>query len=160
MKRAQPKEPAMHARTLVMGLSLLLLLAAAPDAATAQEGGGLIVRSAPPGAVVELVGEYVFRGVTPWTLDRGLSGRYEVRAYKSGYEEWDGYVLLSSTRRDSLTIRLSRKTPLGAGLRSAIVPGWGQYYTDQGVKGTLFLTAEIAALSVVLWANEKRDDAH
>jgi len=117
------------------------------------------VESIPPGAVVELVGQHVFHGVTPWRLDRGLSGTYEVRAYKAGYEEWEGYVLLSSTRRDSISIRLSRKTPLGAGLRSAIVPGWGQYYTGQNVKGTMFLVAELAAAAGVLWTNEKRDDA-
>ena len=117
------------------------------------------MESIPPGAVVELVGQHVFHGVTPWRLDRGLSGTYEVRAYKAGYEEWEGYVLLSSTRRDSISIRLSRKTPLGAGLRSAIVPGWGQYYTGQNVKGTMFLVAELAAAAGVLWTNEKRDDA-
>ncbi len=149
----------MAARTF----GLLLCVAAVgglllPAVAFAQ-GQGVVVDSAPPGAVVELIGQTIYRGVTPWTLDRGLSGTYEVRAYKAGYDEWNGYALLSPARRDSLFIRLSRKTPLGAGLRSAIVPGWGQFYTGQKAKGTLFLAAELGALTGVLWANEKRDDA-
>jgi hypothetical protein len=148
----------MVGRTLGALLCIAVLAALLPAVATAQ-GQGVVVESAPPGAVVELVGQHVFRGVTPWTLDRGLSGTYEVRAYKAGYDEWEGYALLSSSRRDSIYIRLSRKTPLSAGLRSAIVPGWGQFHTDQKGKGTLFFLAEVAALSGVLWANEHRDDA-
>ena len=149
----------MFHRMLGASLCLVVAIVGLPAVALAQVQGGVVVTSAPPGAVVELVGQHVFHGVTPWRLDRGLAGTYEVRAYKAGYEEWDGYVLLSAARSDSIFIRLTRKTPLGAGLRSAIVPGWGQYYTGQGVKGTMFLAAEAAALSVVLWANEKRDDA-
>lgn len=140
-------------------LCVAVLVCVFPAGALAQGQGGVVVDSAPPGAVVELVGQHVFRGVTPWTLDRGLSGTYEVRAYKAGYDEWNGYVLLSSARRDSLYIRLTRKTRLGVGLRSAIVPGWGQFHTGQGAKGTLFLAAELAALGGVIWTNEKRDDA-
>ena len=127
--------------------------------ARAQQTGGVVITSVPQGAVVELVGEHVFRGVTPWRLDRGLSGTYEILAYKDGYEKWEGYALLSTTRRDSVFIRLSRKTPLYAGIRSGIVPGWGQFYTDQKMKGTLFFLAEVAALGAVLHADTKRTDA-
>ncbi len=148
----------MASRTLGLLVCVAAVAGLLPLAALAQ-GQGVVVDSAPPGAVVELIGQTVYRGVTPWKLDRGISGAYEVRAYKAGYDEWDGYVLLSAARKDSLFIRLSRKTPLGAGLRSAIVPGWGQYYTGQKAKGTLFLAAELGALAGVLWTNEKRDDA-
>ena len=148
----------MVGRTCGVLLCAAVLAGLFPVGAHAQ-GQGVVVESVPPGAVVELVGQHVFRGVTPWTLDRGLSGTYEVRAYKAGYDEWEGYVLLSASRRDSLHIRLSRKSPLSAGIRSAIVPGWGQFHTDQRGKGTLFFLAEVAALAGVIWANEHRDDA-
>ena len=128
-------------------------------AAVAQGQGAVVIDSSPPGAVVELIGHTVFRGVTPWHLDRGLSGTYEVRAYKVGYEDWKGYALLSATRRDSVFIRMSRKTPLSAGVRSALVPGWGQFHTGQKAKGALFLAAEAAAFAGVLWADAKREDA-
>lgn len=149
----------MAARTCGLLICVAVLAGVIPLEASAQSQGGVVVGSAPPGAVVELVGQYVYRGVTPWKLDRALSGTYEVRAYKAGYEEWEGYVLLSATRHDSLFIRLTRKTPLGAGIRSGIVPGWGQYYTGQKAKGSLFFVAEVAALAGVVWTNEKRDDS-
>lgn len=133
-------------------------LAALPCDARA-ESGGLVITSQPPGAVVELSGEHVLRGVTPWRLDRPLSGAYEVRAFKSGYEIWEGYAVLSASRADSLSIRMVRKTPLKTGLRSAILPGWGQYYTGQGGKGAAFAIAEAAALAGVLWTDARRQQA-
>jgi len=152
-------------RRATVPVLLALILAALPSDVCAQTTGFVII-SQPPGAVVELSGDVVLRGVTPWRLDRPLSGAYEVRAFKSGYEIWEGYTVLSATRSDSLSIRMTRKTPFKAGLRSAILPGWGQYYTGQGGKGAAFAIAEAAALAGVLWtdahvreAQEDYDDA-
>ncbi len=144
-------------RTTVPVLLALTLaaLAALPSDVCAQTTG-FVITSQPPGAVVELSGDLVLRGVTPWRLDRPLSGAYEVRAFKSGYEIWEGYTVLSASRSDSLSIRMTRKTPLKAGLRSAILPGWGQYYTGQGGKGAAFAIAEAAALAGVLWTDAQR----
>jgi hypothetical protein len=136
----------------------LAVLAALPCDARAQSGG-FVITSQPSGAVVELSGELVLRGVTPWRLDRPLAGAYEVRAFKSGYEIWEGYTVLSASRTDSLAIRMVRKTPLKAGFRSAILPGWGQYYTGQGGKGAAFAIAEAAALAGVLWTDAQRQQA-
>ncbi len=143
----------------------LAVLATLPSDVCAQ-ATGFVITSQPSGAVVELSGDLVLRGVTPWRLDRPLSGAYEVRAFKSGYEIWEGYTVLSASRSDSLSIRMTRKTPFKAGLRSAILPGWGQYYTGQGGKGAAFAIAEAAALAGVLWtdaqvreAQENYDDA-
>ncbi|MBM3307522.1 MAG: PEGA domain-containing protein [Candidatus Eisenbacteria bacterium] len=149
---------------MVRGMPLLFLLTLAaaslalPGSAGAQTGG-LVITSQPPGAVVELSGEHVLRGVTPWRLDRPLWGAYEVRAFKAGHEMWEGYVVLSATRTDSLSIRMVRKTPLRAGFRSAILPGWGQHYTGQGGKGAAFAVAQAAALAGVLWTDAKRQTA-
>jgi hypothetical protein len=153
------KESMMRGRPSGALLLAALTVICLSGSAWAQQTGGVVITSAPQGAIVELVGEHVFRGVTPWRLDRGLSGAYEVFAYKDGYEKWEGYALLSTTRRDSVFIRLTRKAPLNAGIRSGIVPGWGQFYTGQKVKGTLFFLAEAAALGVVLYADGKRTDA-
>jgi len=146
-------------------LAVILAVAALAPTATgwAQSpsgSGGVVITSSPEGAVVELVGDMTLRGVTPWRLDRPVSGTYEVRAYKRGYEDWEGYTLLSVTRQDSVFIRMSRKTPTSAGIRSAILPGWGQFYTGQNGKGASFLLAEAAAVTVVAWAEVERYDAH
>jgi hypothetical protein len=146
-------------RTVVpLLLALAAALAAPPSGALAQSGG-VVITSQPPGAVVELAGESVFRGVTPWRMDRALPGAYAVRAVKAGFEPWEGYIVVSATRRDSLAIRLVSKTPLRAGLRSAILPGWGQYYTGQKGKGSAFAIAEVAALAGVFWTDVKRSEA-
>jgi len=149
----------MRGRSSGVFLVAALMVAILAGGARAQRMGGVTITSAPPGAVVELVGEHVFRGVTPWRLDRGLSGTYELFAYKDGYEKWEGYALLSSTRRDSVFIKMTRKTSLYAGIRSGIVPGWGQYYTEQRMKGTLFFLAEAAAVAAVIYADGQRTDA-
>ncbi len=122
-------------------------------------GGGVVITSSPPGAVVELAGDYTLRGVTPWRLARGLAGTYTIRATKTGYRDWSGRTVLLSSRLDSIHVNLSRKTAARAALRSAIVPGWGQYDAEEPGKGTLFLLAEAAALSGVLWADGNRHDA-
>ena len=149
----------MRGRVRHVLLFAVVLAATLSVAAAAQGQGVVVIDSAPPGVVVELIGQNVYRGVTPWRLDRGLSGTYEVRAHKAGYDDWEGFALLSATRRDSIFIRMARKTPLGAGVRSAIVPGWGQIHTGQRAKGVLFLAVEAAAFTGVLWADAKREDA-
>jgi hypothetical protein len=146
-------------RTFVpLVLALAAALAAPPTGAQAQSGG-VVITSQPPGAVVELSGENVFRGVTPWRMDRAVPGAYQVRAVKAGFEVWEGYLVVSAARRDSLSIRLVAKTQLRAGLRSAILPGWGQCYTGQKGKGAAFAIAEVAALAGVFWTDLKRGEA-
>ena len=145
-----------------VGALLLVALAAAlplAEAAHAQGAGGVVITSSPPGAVVELRGDNVFSGVTPWELNRGLSGTYEVRAAMSGYADWKGSTSLSADRRDSLHIRMKKRTRMATGLRSALLPGWGQFYADQNLKGTVFLLAEAGAVWGVLYADSKRSDA-
>jgi len=56
-------------------------------------------------------------------------------------------------------MRLVRKTPLRAGLRSAILPGWGQQYAGQTGKGVVFMIAEAAALTGVVWTEIERQGA-
>jgi hypothetical protein len=149
----------MSGRAWAVLLCAALLAGPLATGAVAQGRGGVVIRSAPPGAVVELIGDYVYRGITPWRLDRDLSGRFDVRAYKAGYEVWEGYAVLSASRTDSIFIRMKKKTPLSAGIRSAIVPGWGQFHTGQRTKGTLFFAAEAVAIAGVLWTDAKRDEA-
>jgi hypothetical protein len=107
----------------VLGLLIATAVLLGTAAIAAGQEGGVVITSVPPGAVVELRGDVVLRGVTPWRLDRAISGTFEVRAYMGGYSDWSGYAALSATRIDSINIRLSRKTPVGAGLRSALIPG-------------------------------------
>lgn len=147
-----------------LGLSALaFLLLAVPllgesAAQTTGAGGGVIITSVPSGAVVELIGDHALRGVTPWRLERGLSGTYDIVARMTGYEEWTGVTVLSSTTVEEIEIRLTRKTPAGAGFRSAIIPGWGQMYSDQTAKGAFFFIAEVVALGGLVWTQSNYVD--
>lgn len=145
----------------VVALLLVALAAALPlaEVAHAQGTNGIVITSSPPGAVVELRGEHVFSGVTPWRLDRGLSGVYEVHATKPGYADWTGSTSLSSTRHDSLYIRMNRKTAVATGVRSALCPGWGQFYAGQTLKGSVFLLSEAGAVWGIIYTDSKRSDA-
>jgi hypothetical protein len=42
---------------------------------------------------------------------------------------------------------LSNRTPTSSAIRSAVVPGWGQFFNDQPTKGVLFFTVFTAALA-------------
>ena len=135
---------------------LFLVLAAfvpVPGTAWAETGTGVVITSEPPGVIGELSGDHVLRGVTPWRLDRGLEGIYDINAFKFGYADWHGRTVLSTTHRDSIFVRLTRKTPTAAAIRSAVLPGWGQFYTEQNVKGTAFAAVEVLVIGAALWAD-------
>jgi hypothetical protein len=113
----------------------------------------LTVTSDPPGAVVRLSGEYEWVGRTPWSLHRPLSGIYRVEAHVPGYQIWHGQIMLGPGEPQDLRIRLSKKTRFGAGVRSLVLPGWGQRYNDVPTRGWVYTIGEIAALSgsIVFW---------
>ena len=148
----------------VGALLLVALAAMSPLAETAladgpRGSGSVVITSSPSGAVVELRGEHTYSGVTPWKLDRGLLGVYEVFATKAGYVDWTGSTSVMAGRTDSLFIRMAKKSNMATGLRSAILPGWGQFYAGENLKGTVFLLAEAGAMTGVLLTDSKREDA-
>lgn len=51
------------------------------------------------------------------------------------------------------------KSPRGAMLRSMVIPGWGQYYTENYLKGSLFLVANSAFFSRMLHYNGRYNSA-
>ncbi len=114
-------------------------------AVPAAETGVLSLKSEPTGAVIELVGEHHWRGMTPCDFNRGLKGPYELSAKMRLYERWHRTLNLTEGESRELTIQLSPKSALKAGLRSLIVPGWGQFYSEERGKGAVLLGA--AALS-------------
>ena len=112
---------------------------------------GLIITSVPSGVTVFLEGEYSLTATTPATLPFGLKGRYRVKALKEGYEDWSTNLWLDGETSKLLTITLVPKTRLKGALRSAFIPGWGQYYYGEKKKAFLFsLSALGTALAYVV----------
>jgi hypothetical protein len=144
----------------VLLLALAAVSAAAQDLPAATPPGGisatptLVVDSTPPGAVVILRGTYEWTGLTPWRLYREVSGLYRVEVRLPGYETWTGEVVLGTGGIGQLQVTLGRKTVAKSLLRSAVVPGWGQLYRGERLKGTLFLLAGAMAAGGVVWTHE------
>ncbi len=51
------------------------------------------------------------------------------------------------------------RSPTGALLRSAVLPGWGQVYNDRPLKGVLLGGAEMGLLSWLLLENDAANEA-
>jgi hypothetical protein len=147
-------------------LPLLLLVFAAPVLAQPRGSvpqspltvGSLTVMSRPGGAAVRITGDQSVVGRTPFTLDRGLAGRYVVTGSEIGYERWRRAVTLDGVSADTIWMTLGEKNAAMAGLRSMIVPGWGQFYGDHPGRGTIFLTSAILAGAGYVFADLRYDD--
>jgi hypothetical protein len=147
--RRQRGRPGRDAVRLVLAACLLVAgapCAGAQETAVPAAGTGVLsLKSEPTGAVIELVGEHHWRGMTPCDFNRGLKGPYELTARLRLYERWHRTLNLTEGESREMTIRLSPKRAWKAGVRSLIVPGWGQFYAEERGKGTVLLGA--AALS-------------
>jgi hypothetical protein len=149
----------MKSRTPSFILVALLGWAHVAAAQSVAAGGSLTVLSRPSGASFRITGEQVVVGRTPMTFARGLTGRYEVRSLEPGYATWRREVHLDGVSADTLWMTLQRKGAAGAGLRSLIVPGWGQFYSGRPGMGATFLAAGLvtgAAFGLTSWRYHDR----
>lgn len=126
-------------------LWIAVLLGAQPAAGqTPPATGSLTVLSRPAGAAFRLEGEQVVIGRTPMTIDRGLTGRYELKSLDAGYSTWSRTLFLSGTAADTVWITLHARGAAGAGARSLVMPGWGQAYGHHPGRGVVFFCATAA----------------
>lgn len=153
----------MKFRTPSLILVALLGWAHVAGAQSVGAGGSLTVLSRPSGASLRISGEQVVVGRTPMTLARGMIGRYEVRSNEPGYSARPRVIQLSGVSADTLWMTLQPKSAAAAGLRSLVIPGWGQFYGSRGGAGAAFLTAGLlggAAVGVfAIRYNDRRDAA-
>jgi hypothetical protein len=121
-----------------------------PEAVSVDSQGFEIV-SHPSGATVHFAGEYDLVATTPFVVRHHLVGTYSVKATKPGYETYSRRVSFPGSQNGRLTIRLSSKTRLKAALRSALLPGWGQFYSGEKTRGVILSTLGYgAALTTVI----------
>lgn len=147
---------------------IIILFSFFSQAAFAQEEvkkseAGLVITSVPSGATVFLEGEYSLNATTPATIPLNLKGRYKIRALKEGYEGWSTSIWLDGTTPKLISINLAPKTRLKGTLRSAIVPGWGQYYYGEKKKSFLFSFATLGAAAAFVVADNdfsNKNDAY
>jgi hypothetical protein len=84
----------------------------------------------------------------------------EYYEYENGvYHLWELYEV--SPRGNSFKPIIPEYTDhygLSAGWKSALLPGWGQFYKGKTVKGAVFLSAEILAVSGLVYSEMRRSD--
>jgi hypothetical protein len=83
----------------------------------------------------------------------------EYYEYNGVYQVWQLYeVNLKGDPFKPLAIETTDRYGMSAGWRSALLPGWGQFHKGRVGKGVLFLTAEVAAISGLVYCEMKRSD--
>ncbi len=60
---------------------------------------------------------------------------------------------------DEPDIVIRKRSPSGALLRSAVLPGWGQFYNDKPVKGVILGTVELGLLAWLISEHVQAEDA-
>lgn len=140
----------------------ILLLFFMFQPALSQEGEkpepGLVITSVPSGVTVFFEGEFNLTVTTPATLPLSLRGRYKIKALKEGYEDWSTNIWLDGTTSKLLSITLVPKTRLKGALRSAFIPGWGQYYYGEKKKAFLFSLSTLGTVIAYVVADADFSD--
>jgi len=84
----------------------------------------------------------------------------ECYEYKNGrYQLWELYEVSTNSENFKPYIpEFTDQWGLRAALRSAIIPGWGQFYKGKTGMGFLFLSTEVVAVSGIVYCETQRSD--
>ncbi len=143
---------------MVGKISLILIsgfLLISPPPAAGQDDQQITIVTSPPGATVFLYGEMDLIANTPARLPLKLSGRYQAKITRPGYETWKGDLTFVPGSNNNFEIKMTRKSRLKAGLRSVFVPGWGQIYSGKKTGG-IMLTSGAAVSAVAVYFTDSR----
>jgi PEGA domain/Family of unknown function (DUF5683) len=141
-----------------MKLVLGLLLCSAVAVADPLPMGGVVITTNPPGGQVTLTGEVTVSGVSPAHFSQLMIGSYEVTVRLFGYEDYHTRVTIDPSKEVTVDVKLSKKSRFKSGLRSAIIPGWGQRYVEHNKKGLFFTVLVAGTAAVYLKADNDFDD--
>jgi lipopolysaccharide/colanic/teichoic acid biosynthesis glycosyltransferase len=137
-------------------MAILLFLFHGQSAVLAQRNdNGVMINSNPTGAMVTLKGEYEFVGRTPFFLPYPLTGQYQIKATKSGFESKAKDHIFSPSNGRFFEITLARKTPAKAFYRSLMLPGWGHFYAGRKTWG-VFYSGIVATSFAAAAVNQSR----
>jgi hypothetical protein len=138
--------------SLVWAICFILLITV--PVVAQDDVGNLTVVSTPVGTAITLDGEYQLGGVTPVTFNQKMIGVYRLTAYRDGYEKYETRLVLVGNEPHHIDFEMVPKTRFRAAFRSLIVPGWGQMYTKQKLRGVLYTSATVISLISLLIADQ------
>jgi len=101
--------------------------------------GRITVHSNPQGASVYL--DNVYKGKTPLSLDRIVSGNYWIKLILSGYQEWSSYISVSRVQETRVTANLISQ-PSYSSISVYSNPQGAKVYLDNSYKGVTPLFIE------------------
>lgn len=152
-------ETSLLLRLVVLGLLLFLWSSAAFTqelyGSPERRGDAFSVLSNPPGVSVALKGEDFIVGTTPFRISDLTEGVYKVKVSKGGYESQIGRLMIVPNRGHVLTAKFTPVSRARILLRSAVLPGWGQFHSGNKVKGTVWATLQASALVAALLQNSQ-----
>jgi len=136
---------------------LIIIMLFSASSIPAQNFPGVTIKSNPEGALAQLKGEYDMSAITPFSLSAGIIGDFKMKVTKPGYETWKGDIDLP-TPGNLFEINLNKRSRAKAGLRSFIIPGWGQLYSERKFNGFSFMILEAAAGASFIIAKTRFDN--
>jgi hypothetical protein len=138
--------------------TIIIWLTLAVSIASAQDGQTILIQTTPSGATVYLKGDFEYIAKTPANLPTNLTGLYKAKITRPGYESWKGDLTFIPGNANNFNIELKRKTRFKAGLRSLLIPGWGQVYSGNTTRGGIItLCAAVAAGGLYFLDKEYQD---
>ena len=149
----------MSVRSFLTATTAALVMMTSAVAQGSPEGE-ITVTTKPSGALVSLRGEVVLSGISPVRFHQPLIGDYQLVVEKRGFERHHSHVLLDPTQSLSFEVTLSAKTRLKAAVRSLLIPGWGQAYTDQPGKAATLAVLGCGSVLAYLFLDHRFDDRY
>jgi len=137
---------------------LLVWLILVSSLAFAQDKESYLLNTNPTGATVYLKGDFELVAKTPANLPSTLTGLYKAKITRPGYESWKGELTFVPGNSNNVNIELKRKTRFKAGLRSLLIPGWGQIYSGNTVRGGLITLSAAVAAGGLYWLDKDYQD--
>jgi hypothetical protein len=143
-------------------LFMIAVLISIASLASAQDQNNsspvFLINTNPGGATVYLNGEHSLIANTPAQLPSNLSGRYRTKIIRAGYESWKGELTFVPGTSNNFNIELKRKTRLKAGLRSLLLPGWGQFYSGNTGRGSIMTLSIVLEAGGLYMADQRYQD--
>jgi hypothetical protein len=124
--------------------SALIFALAAENSNSGLRSGSIEVNTETPGFKIELDGPVRVSGITPFVSTGLPAGKYTIRTIQGGYVSSRKKILLERNGLESVMVEPRPKNRFSAALRSLIIPGWGQKYSERDQWGNVVFWVDFA----------------
>jgi len=108
-------------------------IAKPPEEIDIQNTGAINLTSTPSGAKIYLDDKY--KGITPQTLSNLEPGTYQLKLTKTGYQDWQQEITVSSDKTIEIFVNLTLLSPALGEINLTSTPSGGSVFLDGSFKG-------------------------